>query len=183
MDLVTALVEVVKALAWPVAVFAMALTFRRPLSRLIGYVESVKYKDLEVKVTRDLAEVRGLVGSRKGEEEVEENSSQIEGYELAAISPRAAILESWASLESVGNREMSRLLAAQPGQMTNRKFDWYLRSKGVLPDHIVQAIQKLRDVRNRVAHVVEFQPTVDEGREFVLLAKAIEHDLKEQKNA
>jgi hypothetical protein len=47
--------------------------------------------------------------------------------------------------------------------------------EGVVPAPIASAIKRLRDIRNRTAHVPGFEPSVDDAEE--LLAMAVVYDL------
>ena len=56
MDALTAIVELVKAIAWPASAFAIIFLLRRAILRLIDSIREgrVKYKDVEFTFKRDL---------------------------------------------------------------------------------------------------------------------------------
>jgi hypothetical protein len=53
-----------------------------------------------------------------------------------------------------------------------------LRRHDAIPPAVLTGIQKLRDIRNRTVHAPEFQPSVDDAEEYVLLAFAVIEDLR-----
>jgi hypothetical protein len=186
MDPLSAVVELVKALAWPVSVFAIILLLRRPIQGLISSIRegSVKYKDLEFSFKRDLEEARQSIKLPEGQAAralpAPQEPEITDLMALAETAPRAAVIEAWARLEVASAEWVQK--HAPPDVRTQLKphamFRELLRQQGLLPPGAMKALQKLRDIRNRTVHTPEFQPSVDDAEEYVLLSFAVIEDLQ-----
>ena len=55
-------------------------------------------------------------------------------------------------------------------------FGEVLRRDNLIPSEVMKAIQKLRDIRNCCVHNPEFQPSVEDAEEYVLLSNAVIED-------
>lgn len=173
------LVEILKATAWPITVIVVVCIFRGPLASLIRLVASVKYKDLEITIARDLEAAREGISSKPESRRSLLDSKTKDFSELLSVSPRAAIIEAWTSLESAGYRAVERTVPKEPGKvyLVAAKFDEYLSSHGHLDDHIRAALRRLKDIRNRVVHAGDYQPSIEDAEEYVVLAAAVTADL------
>src|SRR6266699_2898277 len=108
MDLLTAAVEIIKALAWPIATLVILRMFRGPLLALIPFIQSLKLPGVEVTVAREVAEAKSLAQPTTLPHETQkalppaELDKKAKLYQLAELSSRAAISEAWRELESSG---------------------------------------------------------------------------------
>lgn len=186
MDALSAIVELVRALAWPVSVFAIVFLLRKAIQGLIGSIREgrVKYKDLEFTFKRDLQQARESIETLPHQpvpaltEATEPAISDL--MALAQLSPRAAVTEAWTRLEAVAAefaQKQSPTETTKHRRPSVRFFD-VLRHHVAVPAAVLTAIQKLRDIRNRTAHTPDFQPSVDDAEEYVLLAFAVIEDLR-----
>ena len=187
MDWLTALVEAVKALAWPVTVLSIIYLLRTSLRELLSSIHEgkLRYKDLEVVINRKLVEARNALGDKAAtetdEKSIASDNPSAKLLELALQSPRAAVLESWLLVESAVLRIATRL---QPPDSKLSKRSPYqllhavLQSSEVVPASVSTAISRLRDIRNQTVHVSDYQPTVEDAEEYVLLSAAVVADLE-----
>jgi len=193
MDALSATVELVKALAWPVSVFAIVFLLRHAIQRLIGSIHEgrVKYKDLEFTFKRDLEQARQsiemspkqAVPALRGLLPFDDHHATPEINDLlslAQVSPRAAVTEAWTRLEAAGAEFVQKHAPPDlPKQLRpSVMFGEVLRRQNLIPTSVMKAIQKLRDIRNRTVHSPEFQPSVDDAEEYVLLSFAVIEDLR-----
>jgi len=182
MDALSAVVELVKALAWPVSVFAIILLLRKAIQGLIASIHEgrVKYKDLEFTFKRDLQQVRRSLPQQPvpALPALEEpNITELMG--LAQMSPRAAVIEAWTRLEAAAAEFAQRHAPPDvPKQRRPLMFLDVLRQHDAIPPAVKTAFQKLRDIRNRTVHTPDFQPSVDDAEEYVLLTFAVIEDLR-----
>ena len=186
MDALSAIVELVKALAWPVSVFAIIFLLREAIQGLIASIREgrVKYKDLEFTFKRDLQQARQSiemlpqqsVPALRAPAEPEIN----ELMALAQMAPRAAVIEAWTRLEAAAAEFAQRHapLDVAKQRRSSVMFLDVLRRHDAIPAAVLTGIQKLRDIRNRTVHTPEFQPSVDDAEEYVLLAFAVIEDLR-----
>ena len=186
MDALSAIVELVKALAWPVSVFAIVFLLRKAIQGLIGSIREgrVKYKDLEFTFKRDLQQARESIETLPQQPVPALTDAPEPGVsdlmELAQLSPRAAVTEAWTRLEAAAAEFAQKHSPAETTKHRRpsvRFFD-VLRRHDAVPPAVLTAIQKLRDIRNRTAHTPDFQPSVDDAEEYVLLAFAVVEDLR-----
>ncbi len=187
MDWLTALVEAVKALAWPVTVLSIIYLLRTSLRELLSsiYEGKLRYKDLEVVINRKLVEARSALGDKATPATEEKNIAlgdpSAKLLELAQQSPRAAVLESWLLVESAILSIAARLQQTDSKPSKRSPYQLLhavLQSSEVVPASVSTAISKLRDIRNQTVHASDYQPTVDDAEEYVLLSSAVVADLE-----
>ncbi|MEZ8073415.1 hypothetical protein ACED48_20310, partial [Vibrio sp. 5S239] len=100
------IVEIIKALAWPVAVVWLGYLFRNEVRGLMGRLTALKHGDTEISFNRALEKAEQQASEIPQTEEVihestaEELSQKEQLYRLAEISPRAAIVEAWTLIET-----------------------------------------------------------------------------------
>ena len=144
---------------------------------------TLKVKDLELALSRDLGSAKASLQAAniQPEEKKIEAGPQIDGLlTLAQISPRAAILEAWVKVEATGAAVVKRVVKDDlPRQLRSPvMFGEVLKNKNHIPTEVMNAILKLRDIRNRTAHTIEFQPSIEDAEEYVLLAGAVVADME-----
>ncbi|MBV5349630.1 hypothetical protein JZU71_00235, partial [bacterium] len=91
------------AVAWPITTIILTALFRKPLAELIPFLKSLKYKDLEVKFSRGVDEVKQeILFAIPQTVEIPNSENQLRSSltQLANISPRSAVLEAWRTIES-----------------------------------------------------------------------------------
>jgi hypothetical protein len=182
MDWLTFIAAVVKALAWPAAVLVIFLVIRRPLMALLPLLGRLKFKDLELDFGRRLAEASAEAAVLPGAETGAKHPSRDDPLlRLAAVAPRAAILEAWLHLEAVA-------LAAARKRGTDEPIS-HLRSPtrliealeefGVIDARQAAVFHELRSLRNSAAHALGFEPGADAARDYVRLAARLEESIGE----
>jgi hypothetical protein len=57
MDIRTFIVELIKAIAWPLAVVIAVLAFRKSIVRLMPYLTTLRYDKFEVQFAKEVAAV------------------------------------------------------------------------------------------------------------------------------
>jgi hypothetical protein len=185
-DFLKFIVEMTTALAWPGAVVLAVYWLRAPIIDLLPYLDELKYKDFGLKFRRDINKAKEEVTP---EDQVGEKTPQILEEEnalirVAEVSPRAAILESWMSLQDglldislkkgqIDNkenyREHSRVGHAMLGIKAFTKSDF-------------DAYHKLRDLRNKAAHAPDFALNTQDAKEYVGLAMQLVSMAKQRVN-
>jgi hypothetical protein len=178
MDFLTFIAAIVGSIAWPVSLLAALLMMRRPLAELLPGIHRLRYKDLEVDFGKKLEKIEAVMDTVEGAAPKGELPAEVQPEplpktraelldKLAELSPNAAILESWRSVE--------------------RTLDFYFESRGIkrptsgqailghldydpnFPRKLVSAYQELRLLRNRAAHDRE-NLTAEHAKEFSALA-------------
>lgn len=174
MDTFTFIVEMTKALAWPTAVAVTVYLLRTPLINLVPYIEELKYKDFELKFRRDISKAKEMFESEvmpspELSRLLEEENTLIR---VAEISPRAAVIESWMSLQN------SLLdISLNLGQIDNKEnFREHSRVGHAMLDAKIfnkndfNVYHKLRDLRNEATYAPDFAFNSQDAKEYVKLA-------------
>ena len=175
---------VVEDVAWPLAVVTILLLFRVELLKLIPQLQKLKFKDLELEFAKQLsaaAAEAGLSPPLSAEEEPTEDRPMLRrgGVDhyveaLAAVSPRAAILESWVAFEVLAQRALEKMVGGptpRPLQISE-VFD-LLRKGNVISTAEQRALERLRELRNLVVHGPDVMLTRERTIEYVTVLNKI----------
>lgn len=169
--------SLVSSLAWPSVVVIAIVLLRGPITILLPLLRRLKYKEIEVEFAetiRDLREdvdalpqVPGGAPLRVPEEE--------KLLKMAAVSPRAAVLEAWRLLESEAKRTLADRGEPIPADrpLTGPALSRKLQAREVLDDASRETLDRLRHLRNQAAHADEFALDENLAREYVGLALAM----------
>lgn len=188
MDILAFIASIINSLAWPVTALIALFLLRKQLMELIPGVRRLKWKDFEIDFGKELQKVEETVRTVKVPPPTKMQlpadiqpaplpKTQDELLErLAALSPNAAILESWRNVE--------------------RTLDFYFKSRGIerpqsaqtiaghldydsnFPPQLVAAYQELRFLRNRAAHSRE-DLTAEHAKKFSAIADKLTYALIE----
>ena len=180
------LVTLIVGIAWPVATVWIAYLFRGELKALAARISQLKYKEVEAKFEKGLAEAEAEV--QKVERVTApalpqpERLSQLDQLRrIAEVSPRAAIMEAWVLIET----------AAAVGGFTSgvtiprvnpRLLTEHLARTGKIPEESVALMDKLRQLRNQAAHLPDFALSQDEAERYLELAVKISEIIRSASN-
>lgn len=166
--------SIVNSIAWPAAVVIAILLLRRALTRVLQNLSKLKWKDLEIEVTREIAQAEAEAAEgeplRKLPAPRLPQGSLLYLRSLAEVSPRAAILEGWLPFEITASRvaeDKGIMKAGSPIQMP-ALIDG-LKREGVLTDGEAKALGRLRAIRNKVVHATEEVQPADAAEYATLL--------------
>jgi hypothetical protein len=156
MDIKTFIVELTKALAWPVTVLCAVLAFRKTLLGLLPQLTKFKYDKFEFQFDKEVADVEKQAQASFPPIPPKSNLEAVREklIKLAMTSPEAAIIDAWRYLES----ELLELVARQrvdiaPAVRTMpRVLGAVLYKEGLLSEAQHDLVTRLRDLRNDVTH-------------------------------
>lgn len=185
MDWITFTSKAIDALAWPAVALILGLVFRRKLLDILPYIKKFKAGPLEAEFELAAKEVLASAAQAsehskpsekaRSDPEAREAESEIVSKLIGArTDPAGMILGGWASVDG----ELFRLgvqldLFEDPLTNTTKVYQAVM-SSDVLPDETRKLIQKLRDLRNQVAHA-KVAPTVDAAQDYLLaVARVVE---------
>ena len=168
-----------KALAWPVAVVAVAVLFREQLRRLLstGPARRMKAGPIEIEWDRTVAEAQveldqpgvppALPASTAG-------PVSVELVEVAQRSPTAAVMEAHAVIE----RELRELLTANgvPDDQLRAGASGLARlgvQRGAVTEETLRAVEGLSVLRNLAAHGRAGDVTTERAIDYLALADAV----------
>lgn len=183
MDTLTFISEVIKSLAWPVATVLLALMLRKPVTELITFLRKLKYKELEMEFSKEVAELKAEVNTQElaASEPLDvRQNAESRLLKLVNFSTRAAIMEAWIEVESAAT-EVASSFWSQPPNDTLRKYPKlgeYLFKCKVIDRKQLETFNKLRELRNKAAHVEELTLSENDARSYVELASALAAHIK-----
>jgi len=164
--------SLVSSLAWPVAAIVIALVFHRQIGGLLAKVKTLKWGeaavDFSVKLDKAEGEVEVLTGQTNDSSSQPPPVPSGRFHELLAISPNAAILDTWNEVE----RQIRALgthhgLIESPARPSRLGDD--LVKTGVLPLGVHKMLVEMRQMRNAAAHGAETTP--EDALRFFLLSQ------------
>lgn len=166
------LVEIIKALAWPIATIWVSYLFRTTIRQLVNRVSTFKYGDVEANFTKELTEAE-LDAKKIKAPKITSTPKTLNQKEqllrIADISPRAAIVEAWALIEMASIKK--GLTSGATIQRTNPKIIVeYLKDTGKFSSESLDLIERLRLIRNRASHMPDFAITQNEAERYLELA-------------
>lgn len=173
MDWVTASVECVKALAWPIVVIVLFLCCQGEIKKLIGRLRRAKHKDWELEFEQTLKEVGEILPKPK-QEQISAASKQL--VEQGISSTRDVIINGWARVEAaVLNAAKRKDLNLSDIPLAARFWAaWtYLANRATIPDYMPTAMPLLSMIRNKVTHYPDFNPPPDDVKQFLIYVNAI----------
>lgn len=176
MDLLTFIVELIKAIAWPVAAIVIALLFRDQIIALLKRLKKGKIGPAEFEFEEDVRALREevMAGGSAPHFLLRERSAR-----RAASDPRSAILNAWldvvneATIVAMKKGLISDAESQNPGSVVRA----ILRAD-ILSRRYALLLNELRHLRNQAAHEWDFNPAVDAILSYVELANDLIGALK-----
>jgi len=167
--------SVVRSLAWPTAVVVILLVLRKPLAALIPLLERLKFRGLELDFRKQVHEVAAEADEALPAlpPQVAEPASDIE--QLAQVSPRAAVVESWLSVETAASNALQRRLPSiSPTDLKYQpRLAQSLRQANILSPKQLSLFDELRQLRNAAVHVPNLTLTPSTAMEYARTARRL----------
>lgn len=165
------IVELVKALAWPFATVWISYLFRTEIRGLFSRMSHLKFHELEANFNEDVSkierEIRKVESLKAVPQELDTPSSLEDSlHRIAVVSPRAAILEAWLSVEE----SLRKNGIGQSGFPQNAAAHWHSTSdvaRKEIYSELFSIISDMRKVRNYTAHASEFSPSIADAESYV----------------
>lgn len=184
--IVELLVTLIVGIAWPVATVWVAYMFKGELKALVSRISHLKYKEVEAKFEKGLAEAEAEV--KKVELTTPpalpqpERLSQLDQLRrIAEVSPRAAIMEAWVLIETAATVGGFTSGTVMP-RVNPRLLTEQLVRVGKIPDESRVLMDKLRQLRNQAAHLPDFALSQDEAERYLELAVKISEIIRSASN-
>ena len=186
MEVGNLIARMLEALVWPVTVVVIIFLFRRQIANVIKSLSKVRYKDFEAEFSRDLQDAVSKAEKlelpspqtlRQATESITLASSYDRLFELATLSPRAAVTEAWLRVEASID-EVARAMAFIPGRGRNRVVIVELMQKGKLPKDTIYLYDDLRKMRNNAVHAMDFEISAEDAAHYVDLALGLAHRVR-----
>lgn len=143
--------SVINSLAWPVSAVIIAVIVSPHLKKLIGLIDTIKYKGSEVSLRESVREATNLADSVVATDE----TIVTESFQaLIDSDPRITVLKSWARIEeSISALAEVIISHIRPiGRMPTGRLVDELARAGVIDRSLAEALFELGNVRNLIAH-------------------------------
>lgn len=166
MDWLTFIAALVGHLAWPSAVFLVALVFRAQVQTLFKNLNKLRWRDIEAEFGAEVDQIREDVREIEGDPNFRDEPVAPNLIALVDTHPHLAVLESWKQLE----RAIIELSVKKLQYDRRKPFADHLAglvSGGILPRSMAKAVEDVREVRNHAVH--EPDASIPRGRAYVLL--------------
>jgi hypothetical protein len=172
LDILTFIVELIKALAWPASIIVVALLFRKQLVSLLAAIKKGKFGPAEFEFEREISYIEAHA-------ELPVTPAPVGAFQTAAEDPRGAILTAWLKVEErIIRLVMGRGLTNGPRRSPHRAYEELLRS-GLLSESSLEVLKGLRWLRNEAAHAAEFTPTPNAVVSYMRLAADLTQELEQ----
>ena len=155
MDWLQFVSALVSALAWPAAVVTVVCLLKDPILGLIPKIRSFKYGELHVDLTEELKAVQESLPG-KPPEPLGDKKAPLPtpvALQLAAVSPRGAILHSWLEVEASVDLLANKLGYEFPAKASPVVKMRALYDERVIDPLIYTTFLQLSKVRNDAVHL------------------------------
>lgn len=159
------------SIAWPAAIIVAVLQLKGPLAKLLPKIRSFKYGELHIDLEQQLAEVKAeVIASEPEAPLLNQHAPPALALQLAAISPRSAVLMAWLEVE----KKIEEILSLNP-VMSHRGASGLVRpmmmseamralvDKGIVNKLTYDTYRKLNRIRNEAAHMTSKEVEFDEA--------------------
>jgi hypothetical protein len=188
-DILTFVAEVIKALAWPGSILLLAFMLRKPIGELIPLLRKLKYKEIEMEFSREIAELKAEVLPPREQPTIPAQIS-VDGQgaamplperletkrdnllRMVQFSTRAAVMEAWLEVESAAIDVASSLWNTPPSEIFKSypRLGEYLLQCNVIDHKLLETFKRLQQLRNKAAHAEELNLSEEDARSYVELA-------------
>lgn len=174
--------QLVDSLAWPLVALFVFWQLKDRFGELIPRLKTVKHKDTELEFTELVTE---LVAEAKLDDQLlpaSEAPNSKDNYDflvrLAEISPRSAILESFRAVESAASIAVAKAHPALESRSARNPAQRFglLRGK-VLDDVQIKRLNDLRRLRNKAAHMEDFNLQGKPVEDYIDIALGVANKL------
>ena len=184
-SLVTSLVALLSACAWPATLMVLALILRNPILKILPNLTRMKAGGFEFEFSRRIQELERKADDadipaieQVLQDPLDRQVSRL--YLLAETSPRTAILESWLLVESATSEAALHLGIDMPDSKFRTPYAYlkHLSKRAGFPSELFSIVNELRQLRNRAVHEPEFELALSETLEFIDLAVRVANELR-----
>lgn len=177
MDYLTFIAKLIDALAWPIAIVIIVLLFKSQLKALLHKIGKFKYKDLELEFSKETKALQIEADkifspiSVKANKELSLDELKSYLFSMSDKYPRAAIFEAWNSLEASLGKYAASYKHITEGEKIYAPVSYLNIAKMVFQDDDkhMSFFYSLWELRNRVVHESNFNPSTDNAKAFVRL--------------
>ncbi|MCD4484652.1 hypothetical protein LQR31_09235 [Chromobacterium vaccinii] len=192
MDKLTFIAEVVKTLTWPTSLVLLAVMLRKPVGELIPLLRKLKYKEVEMEFSREIANlkanstsipeqpIRPTDSHSKEQQAVEHLTERVKTkrddlLRMMGFSTRVSVMEAWLEVEAAATEVASSFWNIPPNNSLKNfpRLGEYLLQCKVIDQKQLESFKRLQQLRNKAAHAQELDLSEEDARSYVELALAL----------
>lgn len=161
-------IEILNIVIWPLTIIAILVLFKKPILKLLPYLSTLKYKDLELSFSDQLKEVEQDMKSVSGDDQ-----QKVEYHKdaLANQPPTAVVIDHWRKIELAAKEKVSELFSGSKElQLALQRPIEYLQQTGTFIPSTIKNLSSLRSLRNQVIHQPEYAITDELAAKYANLA-------------
>lgn len=154
------IVQIIESIKWPVVIVITLFIFRKPISNIIPYLNTIKYRNFEAKFGRNIKQLEKdaknlpcSVRIKDTDYKVDKNlllDSSNRYFQLAKIDPISAVLDAWRDLSFTIFEKAKELNIKEKHSL--RKIVGILNKKGILHISEKNMFEKLYRLRNQALY-------------------------------
>ncbi len=158
MDWKTFIVNIIDAIAWPFFIWLLIYTFKKELLSFLYRIKRVKYKDNEIELFEKKIEELEKNNKLNIPNELSDamNKKYYDLINIASLSPRSAIIESFIFLESIIEKSLSSFKKENLPKINYSKIV-FLYKKSLISKEEYRTYKKLQKLRNQASHYEDFE--------------------------
>jgi hypothetical protein len=175
-DQLTFISEIVKSLTWPVTVIVIIVVLRKDISQLILNIKRFKHKGTEIDFERSVREIKEEVGGTHQESDV-----AVEPDDLAILSPRGSVIESWLRIEEalMGYNQRNGIYSeSKKAQGGVARGILQILDQDVLSKSSIHALSELRKLRNEAVHMNDSNISTSAANEYRLMSNKLVSEIE-----
>lgn len=181
MDWLSFFSNVIASIAWPVTSFAIVLLLRKQFIALLPSLRKFKAGPVEAEFEREVKELKEEIAITQPLPDpalLEEKSQR--NLKLAALSPRAAILEAWQGVDFAARRAIIQHAGSPiPDVSSPLRVVKALAKSGLVSVDDVTLFNDLRGLRNQATHSPDFNPSYESAANYLQLAGSLQSRLEQ----
>jgi len=186
--------QFIESLAWPIAIFFIAVLFRHELKNVASNLKRLKWGDAEAVFDEGVAEAKEVAKTLDPVENKAASANDQQTFSLlqqAEISPTGAVIEAYKKVEErltkifeIASDDLAEYFEgssrrwSDPRKMPPSMLSRALHKSGWLSVAEMNMLERLRETRNLAAHSREKNISTESAKEFVRLADSLEDSLQ-----
>lgn len=181
MDTYTLISNLTSSLAWPIATVLIVHFLKEDIGKVLLKIKHIKHKNTEIDLGKEISETSKLA---KKDPDLKLSAITNESTlvdELATLSPRGAILESWLSIEKELDNYVVRHNIEKSGSKTFTldEIAWHSLDYQGLGKGAIEILKKLRTIRNEAVHLQDSNIEPIHAKKYAALAKRMAQKIEE----
>lgn len=199
MDTLTFIAEAIKALAWPASSVLLVFMLRKPTGELIPLLRKLKYKELEMEFSREIAYLKAKSlsvpeqpipptdGHNDGQQATKLLTERLRTkrddlLRMVSFSTRVSVMEAWLEVEAAAIEVASSFWSMPPNNSFRNvpHLGEYLLQCKVIDQKQLESFKRLQQLRNKAAHAQELDLSEGDARSYVELALALATHIRAQ---